>query len=104
YAMISRRGGGAVFLPYIAEGRIARAQTFANSTGVICRAVIDDDAFPIRQSLLRYAQERLGNQIGAVIGWNDDADLRHAGSRSPVYSGQHGHCLFRTTELGCLLD
>ena len=54
---------------------LSQLEALHDFTGVIARSIIDNQYLEIAIGLREYAFERLAQNIGAIIGWNDQQTL-----------------------------
>jgi hypothetical protein len=65
-----------VFLPDVADARLARGVRLDDRARVVGRAVVHDDALPARVGLRGEAVESLADEVPVVVRRDDDADER----------------------------
>lgn len=43
-----------------------------HESGVVGRTIVDDQQLEVRQRLVQYAGDRIADEVGAIMGWDDD--------------------------------
>ena len=76
---LGTRNSGLVRFLVFTNPQVRGADPPDDTTGIIRRAVVDNDEFKIRAFLYENGADRAGQDRSAIISWDNDADQGHEG-------------------------